>query len=93
MLNAKVTLIGNSNKRYRFSVCSDKTIAKCKQGVVAVIQVSVCNNTLLEKVCSLYSLEQFPTNFKLEKEQLLCIHKTKSLVETNNALQDLTSLE
>lgn len=93
MLNAKVTLIGDSNKRYRFSVCSDKTIAKCKQGVVAVIQISVYNHTLLEKVCGLYTLEQFPTNLILEKEQLLCIHKTKSLVETNNALQDLTSLE
>ena len=93
MLNAKVTLIGKSNKRYRFSVCSDKTIAKCKQGVVAIIQISVCNHTLLEKVCGLYTLEQFPTNLMLEKEQLLCIHKTKSLVETNNALQDLTSLE
>lgn len=89
MLNAKVTLIGKSNKRYRFSVCSDKTIAKCKQGVVAVIQISVCNNTLLEKVCSLYALEQFPTNLILPKEQLFCIHKTKSLVETAAALQDL----
>ena len=93
MLNAKVTLLGKSNKRYRFSVCSDKTIAKCKQGVVAIIQISVCNNTLLEKVCSLYALEQFPTNLILEKEQLLCLHKTKSLAETNHALQDLTSLE
>ena len=91
MLNAKVTLIGKSNKRYRFSVCSDKTIAKCKQGVVAVIQVSVCNNTLLEKVCSLYALEHFPINFKLEKEQLLCIHKTKSMAQTNDALQDLNA--
>ena len=89
MLNAKVTLIGKSNKRYRFSVCSDKTIAKCKQGVVAVIQISVCNNTLLEKVCSLYALEQFPTNLILPKEQLFCIHKTKSLLETAAALQDL----
>ena len=93
MLNAKVTLIGKSNKRYRFSVCSDKTIAKCKQGVVAIIQISVCNNTLLEKVCSLYALEQFPTNLILEKEQLLCLHKTQSLAETNHELQDLTSLE
>jgi hypothetical protein len=89
MLNAKVTLIGKSNKRYRFSICSDKTIAKCKQGVVAIIQISVCNHTLLEKVCSLYALEQFPANLTLEKEQLLCIHKTKSLVQTNDALQDL----
>lgn len=89
MLNAKVTLLGKSNKRYRFSVCSDKAIAKCKQGVIAVIQISVCNNTLLEKVCSLYALEQFPTNLILEKEQLLCIHKTKSMVQTNDALQDL----
>ena len=93
MLNAKVTLLGKSNKRYRFSVCSDRTIAKCKQGLVAIIQISVCNNTLLEKVCSLYALEQFPTNLILEKEQLLCIHKTKSLAETIHALQDLTSLE
>ena len=93
MLNAKVTLLGKSNKRYRFSVCSDKTIAKCKQGVVSIIQISVYNHTWLEKVCGLYTLEQFPTNLILEKEQLLCIHKTKSLVETNNALQDLTSLE
>jgi hypothetical protein len=93
MLNAKVTLIGKSNKRYRFSVCSDKTIAKCKQGVIAIIQISVCNNTLLEKVCSLYALEQFPTNLILQKEQLLCLHKTKSLAETNHVLQDLTSLE
>ena len=89
MLNAKVTLIGKSNKRYRFSVCSDKTIAKSKQGVVAIIQISVCNHTLLEKVCGLYTLEQFPTNLILEKEQLLCIHKTKSLAETTAALQDL----
>lgn len=89
MLNAKVTLIGKSNKRYRFSVCSDKTIAKCKQGVVAVIQISVCNNTLLEKVCGLYAIEQFPTNLILPKEQLFCIHKTKSLVETAAALQEL----
>lgn len=91
MLNAKVTLLGKSNKRYCFSVCSDTLIAKCKQGVVAVIQVSVCNNTLLENVCSLYALEQFPTNFKLEKEQLLCIHKTKSMAQTNDALQDLNA--
>lgn len=93
MLNAKVTLLGKSNKRYRFLVCSEKAIAKCKQGVVAVIQISVCNNTLLEKVCGLYALEQFPTNLTLEKEQLLCLHKTKSMAETNHALQDLTSLE
>lgn len=76
-----------------FLVCSEKAIAKCKQGVVAVIQISVCNNTLLEKVCGLYALEQFPTNLALEKEQLLCLHKTKSMAETNHALQDLTSLE
>lgn len=91
MLNAKVTLLGKSNKRYCFSICSDTLIAKCKQGVVAVIQVSVCNNTLLEKVCSLYSLEQFPINLILEKEQLLCIHKTKSMAQTNDALQDLNA--
>ncbi len=93
MLNAKVTLLGKSNKRYRFLVCNNKTIEKSKQGVIAVIQISVCNHTLLEKVCGLYTLEQFPTNLILEKEQLLCIHKTKSMAQTNDALQDLTSLK
>lgn len=89
MLNAKVTLLGKSNKRYRFLVCNNKTIEKSKQGVVAIIQVSICNNTLLEKVCSLYALAQFPTNHKLEKEQLLCFHNTNSFAETTAALQDL----
>ena len=93
MLNAKVTLLGKSNKRYCFLVCTIKDIEKCKQGVVAVIQIRVSNNTLLEKVCGLHSLEKFPNNLILEKEQLVCVHKTKSLLETNNALQDLSSIE